>query len=87
MVLIRQVRSRWEPTYHWRLHHNDPDITDANPITIYVSAFYMDVTLVNYGLWSNVYTYATNQGYSFLGLESDRARDKLSGEGGDWLIV
>jgi len=44
----------------------DPDITDANPINIYVSAFVMDVNLVNYGLWTNVYSYATNHGYHFV---------------------
>jgi formylglycine-generating enzyme required for sulfatase activity len=44
---------------------NDPDITDANPTNVYVSAFYMDVNLVSYGLWTNVYAYATGQGYNF----------------------
>jgi formylglycine-generating enzyme required for sulfatase activity len=45
---------------------NDPDITDANPTNVYVSAFYMDVNLVSYSQWQTVYTYATNQGYSFV---------------------
>ena len=44
---------------------NDPDITDATPITITVSAFYMDVNLVSLSQWTNVYGYATNHGYSF----------------------
>jgi formylglycine-generating enzyme required for sulfatase activity len=44
----------------------DPDITNANPTNVYVSAFYMDVNLVNYGLWTNVYAYATSQGYNFV---------------------
>jgi formylglycine-generating enzyme required for sulfatase activity len=45
---------------------NDPDITDATPITITVSAFYMDVNLVSLSQWTNVYGYATNQRiYSF----------------------
>ncbi len=44
----------------------DPDITDANPTNVYVSAFVMDVNLVNYGLWTNVYAYATSQGYNFV---------------------
>jgi hypothetical protein len=26
----------------------------------------MDVNLVNYGLWTNVNTYATSQGYTFV---------------------
>lgn len=45
---------------------NDPDIADANPTNVYVSAFVMDVNLVCYGLWANVYAYATNRGYNFL---------------------
>ncbi len=45
---------------------NDPDITDANPTNVYVSAFYMDVNLVSYGLWTNVYAYATSHGYNFV---------------------
>ncbi|MGA2244724.1 MAG: SUMF1/EgtB/PvdO family nonheme iron enzyme [Verrucomicrobiota bacterium] len=44
----------------------DQDIADANPINIYVSAFVMDVNLVNYGFWTNVYAYATNHGYHFV---------------------
>jgi formylglycine-generating enzyme required for sulfatase activity len=44
---------------------NDPDITDANPVTATVSAFYMDVNLVSYSMWTNVYAYATSHGYSF----------------------
>ena len=45
---------------------NDPDITDANPTNVYVSAFYMDVNLVSYGQWTNVYAYAASQGYNFV---------------------
>ena len=45
---------------------NDPDITDANPTNVYVSAFYMDVNLVSYGQWTNVSAYATSHGYSFV---------------------
>ena len=45
---------------------NDPDITDANPTNVYVSAFYMDVNLVSYGQWTNVYAYATSHGYNFV---------------------
>jgi len=44
----------------------DTDITDANPISIYLSAFVMDVNLVNYGLWTNVYAYATSHGYNIV---------------------
>ncbi len=39
---------------------------DAIPKNIYVSAFFMDVNLVNYGLWTNVYAYAAGQGYNFV---------------------
>ena len=38
---------------------------DAAPTNVYVSAFYMDTTLVPYGLWTSVYTYATNHGFAF----------------------
>jgi sulfatase modifying factor 1 len=41
-------------------------VGDAIPTNIYVSAFAMDVTEVSYGLWTNVYAYATSQGYSFV---------------------
>jgi formylglycine-generating enzyme len=39
--------------------------TDAVPVNVTVSAFYMDTNLVSYGLWQSVYFYATNAGYSF----------------------
>ena len=39
---------------------------DAIPTNIYVSAFAMDVNLVSYGQWTNVYAYATSHGYSFV---------------------
>ncbi len=38
---------------------------DAIPTNIYASGFYMEVNLVSYGLWTNVYLYATNHGYAF----------------------
>ncbi len=44
---------------------NDPDLTDAFPTNVYVSAFYMDVNLVSSNLWAAVYEYATGQGYNF----------------------
>lgn len=40
--------------------------SDALPTNIYVSAFYMDVNLVSYGQWTNVYAYATSHGYNFV---------------------
>ena len=39
--------------------------SDSRPTNVYVSAFYMDVNLVNYDQWQPLYSYATNQGYSF----------------------
>jgi formylglycine-generating enzyme required for sulfatase activity len=45
---------------------NDPDISDANPTNISLSAFYVDANLVSYALWTNVFAYATNQGYGFV---------------------
>jgi formylglycine-generating enzyme required for sulfatase activity len=40
--------------------------SDAIPTNIYVSAFVMDVNLVNYGLWTNVSAYAAGHGYNFV---------------------
>jgi len=45
---------------------NDPDITDANPTNVYVSGFYMDSDMVTLSQWQSVYSYATNQGYTFV---------------------
>jgi formylglycine-generating enzyme required for sulfatase activity len=39
--------------------------SDAVPISVTVSAFYMDVNLVSLSQWTNVYGYATNHGYRF----------------------
>jgi formylglycine-generating enzyme required for sulfatase activity len=44
---------------------NDPDITDANPTNVYVSAFYMDVNLVSSNQWAAVRSYAMGNGYTF----------------------
>jgi formylglycine-generating enzyme required for sulfatase activity len=56
----------------------DHDITDAIPTNIYVSAFVMDVNLVSYGQWTNVYAYATSHGYNFVnaGLGKNSATDQ-----------
>ena len=40
--------------------------TDAVPISITVSAFYMDVNLVRYSQWQTIYSYATSHGYGFV---------------------
>jgi formylglycine-generating enzyme required for sulfatase activity len=41
------------------------DETDAVPISVTVSAFYMDVNLVSSNQWAGVYSYATSHGYGF----------------------
>jgi formylglycine-generating enzyme required for sulfatase activity len=42
-------------------------IDGGNPArtNIYLSTFYLDATLVAYGLWTPVYAYATNHGFAF----------------------
>ena len=40
-------------------------ITELPLHEVNVSAFYMDTNLVSYTLWTNVYQWATNHGYSF----------------------
>ena len=47
--------------------------TDAIPATVYVSSFYMDTNLVSSNQWQSVYTYATNQGYTFVNAGSGKA--------------
>ena len=54
----------------------DSDITDATPTNINVSAFYMDVNLVSYSLWTNAYQWATNHGYSFDNAGSGNATNQ-----------
>jgi formylglycine-generating enzyme required for sulfatase activity len=39
---------------------------DAIPTNVYVSSFYMDTNLVSLSQWQGVYSYATNQGYTFV---------------------
>jgi formylglycine-generating enzyme required for sulfatase activity len=38
---------------------------DAIPVSVTVSAFYMDTNLVSYRQWQSVYSYATSHGYGF----------------------
>jgi formylglycine-generating enzyme required for sulfatase activity len=42
----------------------DTDITDAEPVSTTVSAFYMDVDEVTWSKWQSVYYWATSNGYS-----------------------
>ena len=39
--------------------------SDAIPVSVSVSAFYMDVNLVQLSQWQSVYSYATSHGYAF----------------------
>jgi len=43
----------------------DSDITNATPTNVYVSAFYMDINLVDYNLWLSVYNWAVSNQYGF----------------------
>ena len=43
----------------------DADIKNATPISVNVSAFYMDVNLVSKAEWDAVYSWAISHGYSF----------------------
>jgi len=52
---------------------NDPDLTDAIPTNVTVSAFYMDTNLVSYSKWQSVYNWATTNGYGFYNTGSGSA--------------
>src|ERR1019366_9283181 len=49
--------------------------SDAVPISVTVSAFYMDVNLVSYSQWQTVYNWATNHGYGFDHAGTGKAAD------------
>ena len=66
MVLIPAGSFKMGNSLFYNTATNDPEITDANPTNVYVSAFYMDTNLVSYGQWTNVSAYATSQGYNFV---------------------
>jgi formylglycine-generating enzyme required for sulfatase activity len=46
--------------------------SDAIPTNVYMSAFYMDTNLVSLSQWQGVYSYATNNGYSFVNVGSGK---------------
>jgi len=47
--------------------------SDAIPMNVYVSAFYMDTNLVSYSQWQTVYNWATSHGYGFVNAGSGKA--------------
>jgi len=47
--------------------------SDAIPVGVTVSAFYMDTNLVSYSLWQTVYNWATANGYDFDDAGSGKA--------------
>ncbi len=49
--------------------------SDAIPISVYISAFYMDVNLVSFSQWQSVYNWATANGYGFDNAGSGKAAD------------
>ena len=49
------------------------NIADAVTNIVNVSAFYMDVNLVNYSQWQSVFNWATNNGYGFDNAGSGKA--------------
>jgi formylglycine-generating enzyme required for sulfatase activity len=48
-------------------------LSDAVPISVTVSAFYMDTNLVSYSQWQSVYAYATSHGYGFTNAGAGKA--------------
>lgn len=48
-------------------------LANARPTNVYVSAFFMDRTLVTSNLWFTVYNFATNSGYSFTNAGAGKA--------------
>ena len=41
-------------------------LANAGPISVNISAFYLDVNLVSWSQWNSVYYWATNHGYNFV---------------------
>ncbi|MCX6925773.1 MAG: SUMF1/EgtB/PvdO family nonheme iron enzyme [Verrucomicrobia bacterium] len=53
------------PAGAFMMGDNLDGMSDAVPISVTVSAFYMDVNLVSYSQWLSVYYWATSAGYGF----------------------
>jgi formylglycine-generating enzyme required for sulfatase activity len=49
--------------------------TDAIPVSVTVSGFYMDVNLVSYSQWQSVYSWATSHGYGLVNAGAGKAAD------------
>src|ERR1019366_3357331 len=47
--------------------------SDAIPISVTVSAFYMDTNLVSYSQWQSIYSWATSHGYGFFNAGAGKA--------------
>jgi formylglycine-generating enzyme required for sulfatase activity len=50
--------------------------SDAVPIGVTVSAFYMDTNLVSYSQWQSIYSWATSHGYGFVNAGSGNAANQ-----------
>ena len=48
----------------------------AIPVSVTVSAFYMDTNLVSYSQWQSVYNWATNAGYGFVNAGAGKAANQ-----------
>ena len=48
-------------------------LSDAVPMSITVSGFYMDTNLVSYSQWQGVYSWATSHGYGFVNAGGGKA--------------
>jgi sulfatase modifying factor 1 len=54
----------------------DSDITNADPTNVYISAFYMDINLVDYNEWLAVYNWAVSNKYGFDNLGAGEATNQ-----------
>jgi formylglycine-generating enzyme required for sulfatase activity len=61
------------PAGSFTMGDNLDGLSDAVPISVTVSAFYLDVNLVSYSQWLSVYYWATNHGFGFLNAGAGKA--------------